>query len=77
MVVIIVVSPQVEFTLGVADRVEDHLVQAFVPELPIKTLDEPVLLGLPRRVIVQGDARSVPPVEHGLRRECASVVRHN
>ncbi len=71
---VVVASPLFNDFAGVAIAAEQMLVEAFVPEAPVKALDEAVLHGLSWRDVVPFHTVVLRPFQHGVRGELGSVV---
>ena len=73
-VVIVVVAPCRNQMAGMAQRREQVLVQAFVPQATIEALHEAVLHRLSRCDVVPFNLPILLPFEHGVRRQLGAVV---
>ena len=71
---VVVVAPEGQLAAGIDQAVEELLVQAFVAQAAVETLDESVLLRLARIDVVPFDAVRVGPFQDGLAGELGSVV---
>ena len=61
-----VLPPGRELRAGVAERAEQGLVQALIPQTPVEAFVEAVLLRLARRDVMPADAGIVGPAEDGV-----------
>ena len=73
-VVIIVVAPCRNQLAGMAQAVEEMLVQALVPQAAVEALDEAVLHRLARRDVMLFDLPFLLPFEHRVRGQLRAVV---
>ncbi len=64
-----VMSPCFELGPGVAERAEQGLVQALVPQAPVEAFAETVLLRLAGGDVMPADLLLVGPFEDGVRRQ--------
>lgn len=71
---VVVGSPVVDDRPSMADVAEQMLVEAFVPEPPVETLDEPVLLRLSRCDIVPQHRPLFLPGQDRVRGHLGAVV---
>ena len=72
--VVVVVSPQCQFSAGIIQAVEHLFVQAFITQAAIEAFDERVLLRLSRIDVMPLHFVVVRPFQDGTTGELGSVV---
>lgn len=75
--VVVVVAPARQHLAGMSEVVEDLFADAFIAQLAVEQLHEPVLLRLARRDVVPGDTGPVLPFQDRPAGQFRAVVGHD